>query len=508
MKLQKSIIGVNISMRKAKVDDYVGKLDKINYPSYIESISSGGKKHCFGDKGICVLSGLNGSGKTTAFAAIKQAVGLPISLTDKNKLNTVSLQIKIVLKNKEYTIQSPHMEDKELESLLSRYPGLVTSFDSSSVHEALSFFGSQNNLEELLNQYEEIATDDYSFLNPNEMSSLIGKDYHSVYLRDIELSDTCTYPFFSVSPDGNTKYDVRGMGLGEYHLFYLMWLIERADSDSIMLLDEPDATISYLSCKKLLGFLAEACVKKHISFYCTTHLPYIFSELKRSSVTSVSRSETSIVFKKTSLPTKSLGYPEAHRGYFLVEDNAAEVLLKSLLTQSHPTSLSSFSIVKMNGQGDIMSLLCLIDKNPALSSEQAYIGIFDGDLKNDASMKSQLGKITNANYLFLPGSEPVEKILQRQFRKNLPLFNAYITKHPTDPSILEEAIQCFTGDDYHDWPYEIASYLGVSWFDFFSQIVACWVSLGIECSNQEFISFISSLENLIAKLPEKKLQGC
>lgn len=461
-------------MRKAERARYLKTLEKIEFPSRIVSVSTTSGEYTFPSKSINVLSGLNGSGKSTLFAIIKAALGIPMTEAERHKAATAHLKIRLKLSDDIVEV------DSDVEMPLTANPehqALVKSFDSKSVHDALAFFSSQSNLTELLDQYEPTEPAPGDFLCPEEMSALVGKDYQSVSFSEIEIQDNKSYPFFIVTTSDNEQYDVSSMGLGEYQLFYLMWILTGLEKDGILLLDEPDSAISYQSCMMLPGILAKASVKKHTAIYCTSHLPYLSDALKNDSQTVISRNASGISLSNSSSVSMSLGLPAERRGCFLVEDEIAHKLLTALLAFHNTKTLRTFQIIQMDGASEIVNFLQQVDRHRDLNDICSYIGVFDGDLENDNPDANKLEKLRSAKFLFLPGAIPMERVYRDLLKKSNPFFLSVMRAIPCKQKALNDALHSAQGTDYHDWPAEMASYLGIDTSTFISVLSRCWVEV-------------------------------
>lgn len=461
-------------MRKAERAYYLKTLEKIECPSRIVSVLTASGEYTFPSNRINVLSGLNGSGKSTLFAIIKAALGIPMTEAERHKATTAHLKIRLQLSGEMVEIDS---DAKTPLTANSEHQALVKSFDSRSVHDALAFFSSQSNLIELLDQYEPTEPAPGDFLCPEEMSALVGKDYQSISFSEIEIQDNKSYPFFIVTTFDDEQYDVSSMGLGEYQLFYLMWILTGLEREGILLLDEPDSAISYQSCMMLPGILAKASVKKHTSIYCTSHLPYLSDALNSGGQTVISRNASGISLSNSPSVSMSLGLPAAKRGCFLVEDEIAQELLTALLAFHSNKTLRTFRIIQMNGASEIVNFLQQVDKHRGLNDICSYIGVFDGDLENDNPNANKLEKLKSVRYLYLPGVIPMERAYRDLLKKSKSFYLAVMKAIPCKQEALDDALQGTQGADYHDWPAEMASYLGINTSTYINVLSRCWVEV-------------------------------
>ena len=117
----------------------------------------------------------------------------------------------------------------------------------------------QANFEELLEQNEE-----YELL-PEQISDicyLTGKRYQSCKIWEFEdIEGIGIVPFFNVTID-EIEYDSRSMGRGEHFLFYLFWYINKCNSGTIVIIEEPETYISICSQIHFANYLGKQIAKR------------------------------------------------------------------------------------------------------------------------------------------------------------------------------------------------------------------------------------------------------
>ena len=144
----------------------------------------------------------------------------------------------------------------------------------------------QANIEELLEQNEEYE------LSPEQISDicyLTGKRYQSCKIWEFEdIEGIGIVPFFNVTID-EIEYDSRSMGRGEHFLFYLYWYINKCNSGTIVIIEEPETYISICSQIHFANYLGKQIAEKGIQAIVTTHSPYLLEHVKNSNIRIVSR---------------------------------------------------------------------------------------------------------------------------------------------------------------------------------------------------------------------------
>lgn len=136
-----------------------------------------------------------------------------------------------------------------------------------------------------------------------------------------------------------------------------------------------------------------------------------------------------------------------------------------------------------------MGILKDLGRFPRDLHEFSIIGIFDGDCRG--RMKVQLANYSN--YLFLPTNKAPEELLI-DYLVNSEL--SAVAKHlSTTVEELSFAIDVATGSDHHDYFYDLAKTLELSYDMVFSLLCDLWVA---DPNNQEKVNaFISDLESMV-----------
>ena len=268
-------------MRKAQVENSWAEVygNQNRYSNYIKKIVLTDTTHqdlsvdlCPGITAIC---GLNGAGKSSFIASIKELLGVNIpSIISKNKFST-NLSAEVMIDKKSYNVNT---ENNAVSFGLK--PELCKYIDSDLAIVALKYW-EQQNIDELL---ESISEHQFSADQIGIISDLVGKRYDECISYEIDeeiLGEDSFYSpvFFKVNTSG-LNYDSSSMGIGEHFIFYVFYMLETIAKESIIIIEEPESYISVLSQRKLIDYIAKVIKEKRISVIITTHSPHILRRIK------------------------------------------------------------------------------------------------------------------------------------------------------------------------------------------------------------------------------------
>ena len=440
-------------MRDIKSKDYWQEAYRRRYTNNITEIDFNGLNNLPDislPSGVLAFCGLNGAGKSTIIAAIKDLIGIPLTEQDTHKIGTTTISGKATLLDAEIICSNQDGErltDKgwDIEK--------VQCLDCIASSAAQNYIVNQTNIDELLEQYEE-----YEFPEDDvkEINYLIGKQYQHCYVRELNETDEndATIPYFSVEVDGE-KYDSKYMGHGEHFLLYLFWRITHVDKDTLLIIEEPETYISIASQIHFANYLGKQMAKKGVKVILTTHSPYILSNIRNENIRMVSRmgNIASIVTPSENLPAEVLlGLNENSSGTFFVEDRVAADLLTVILEDRLPFLLRTYTIESVGGEAEISNRLSFPYSERI---KYQFIGIYDGDMK-DALDTSKL----NWKYCFLPGDKAFEEVLRGLVHdlSNIEKICGFLTKNKDEVIAILAKID---GLDCHDWFEELRKSLAV-----------------------------------------------
>jgi predicted ATPase len=482
-------------MRNAKVADHWRTVQKRKYNTWISSLNMQGLLG-FGeiqfDSGVFAVCGLNGAGKSTVISSIKDALGIQLTIQDIKRVGTHKVNVK--LSNNDIEINCSNEA-----GLRASDTGIdidLTEFvDYSKSTQAIEYFLSQENFDELIEQNE---MQDLSKVDITELSYIVGKAYQKcalVEINDVVIGETDlgTIPFFKVQCDG-VEYDSTTMGVGEHFAFYIYWTLKTIPENSILIIEEPETFISIASQENLMNYIASVVAKKGISVIISTHSPFILGNVPAENTCILSRfAGISQVIKpdKTISTFSLLGSRSRKDGVIFVEDFVAKLFLSVLLEDRAPDVLRAYNIEDVGGDGEISKRLCF----PSLKeNDYRFIGVYDGDIKVEIT-----GRKNDFcwPYLFLPLTSAPEE----EFRKILSApetIQLFCEMAGIDLGSFVSLMSKLAGEDGHDWFLDMCREIGrehklVVWI--FYRI---WLS-----SNEENIcAFLKSLNIAINEMDE------
>lgn len=440
-------------MRKAKEADHWDIVYKRNYINGLKNVNLNGLngfKEIVFSKGISVICGLNGAGKSTIVAAVKAVLGLELSEGDIHKLNNTLINGEF-LDNATAKPCSNVIGNRlcELNVDLEK----IVYLDCDESDKALEFNVKQTNLEELLEQNEEY---EFSSDDVEEINYLIGKRYQKCSVWEFEdIEETGTIPFFSVRID-NLEYDSRSMGRGEHFLLYLFWRINKCFSGTLFIIEEPETYISINSQMHFSNYLGKQIAEKGVQVILTTHSPYLLEHIKNENIRIVSRmgDKTVITTPDGNMMAEDiLGVTKNCLGTLFVEDQVAYDFLSTILEDKAPYILKRYTIDIAEGGETAITNRLSYPKSERIKYD--FIGVYDGDMRKRLKTKE-----LNWKWVFLPGEMPLEE-LYRDFLhqpESIAKFCECLGK-PEDK--VATMLATIDGDNYHDWFEKLRKFLGV-----------------------------------------------
>ena len=459
-------------MRKAKETDYWDKVYKRKYSRNLLSVELNGLNNLQEisfSKGITAICGLNGAGKSTTIDlilglknpdegnttilgmdAVKDLLGLNLSESDLHKLKSATVNGQFECDNKK--ISCSNCNGKRLYD---------TGYDLDSIKyvdcdeniQIQEFNIRQANIEELLEQNEEYE------LSPEQISDicyLTGKRYQSCKIWEFEdIEGIGIVPFFNVTID-EIEYDSRSMGRGEHFLFYLYWYINKCNSGTIVIIEEPETYISICSQIHFANYLGKQIAEKGIQAIVTTHSPYLLEHVKNSNIRIVSRMGNMAMITKPDddmMAEDILGITQSYTGTLFVEDRVAYDFLSIILEDKAPYILKKYTIDVAEGGEKAITYRLEFPSSDKIKYN--FIGIYDGDMRE----RLDTSKL-NWKWLFLPGNKALEELYREYLHvpENLEKFCEIVGKEKKQIITMLATID---GNDYHDWFEELRKFLGI-----------------------------------------------
>lgn len=481
------------NLRSARINDYWRRTFQRSYSGSLERAD-----YFYGgmfdgltiqlSNGINAFVGKNGTGKSNLMRSLYNCFftdesNQPIFYNPLLEKSKAELKIIIDGETKEETVifgETPK-HGHEISSFM---------YDPATlIPKVQEFFCRQDNLNELIEAFEEEMKDDEDI---ELLNYLTNSEYQYVSVTSIEdeFEDFPSIPFFRVSSQ-KMSYDSRSMGYGELSLFYLFWLIDHVRKSSykkaILLLEEPESFLPPLIQERVSNILAMIASENQITSIISTHSEHILRKIPRQNVSILRRVNSEIRATKAEdsiQPLKTLGLSAPQKGLILCEDEAARIFIRSLLKKSSKFVPDSFYIVKCGSHGEISQVLLRL---PPYIDNFILLGIIDGGTNVDPRMNTE-----NRKYLFLPGDNGPD-ILLHDFFTALSLDEKKDCLNATQEAVIE-ATDLAEGRDAHDYFRVIAESIHEPEESVLLKVADFWVNS--RDNHAQTLGFIERIERL------------
>ncbi|MEY8336656.1 AAA family ATPase [Lachnospiraceae bacterium 62-35] len=440
-------------MRKAKKTDYWDRAYKRKYLNSVSGVELNGLNNLqeisFSD-GITAICGLNGAGKSTVIAAVKDILGVILTESDRHKLKGSTVNGKVVSEKKEIRCSN-----------CTGYRLCDTGYDLDKIiyldcdesNNIQEFTIKQANFEELLEQNEEYRLSEEEI---EDICYLTGKRYQDCRVWEFEeIEEIGTVPYFQVTID-QIEYDSRSMGRGEHFLLYLFWCINKCNQGTIVIIEEPETYISICSQMHFSNYLGKQMAEKGIQIIMTTHSPYLLEHIKNGNIRIVSRMGNIAMVTKPDdnmMAEDILGVSQNYMGTLFVEDRIAYDFLSIILEDKAPYILKRYTIDIAEGGEKAIS--CRLEFPASDRIKYDFIGVYDGDMRNRLNTEKLQWK-----WVFLPGNKPLEE-LYREYLHNTENIKKFCDSMGKSDSQIITMLATIDGNDHHDWFEELRKFLGV-----------------------------------------------
>lgn len=410
---------------------------------------------------LTVLAGPNGVGKTTLLRAIWASLE-PADAAEyvslSRRLNSGSALVDILSDGVLETAEVRFTEDQIEITTISTIR--VTHIDSAAHtpgHQKR--FCSFQSVEEIVNGAGARELDSKALA---EVCFLTTRNYRSVTLYEVELDGVA--PFFEVSY-GNNRYDSRTMGTGELATLYIWWAVKRAEINSVLLIEEPEAFLSYGCQISLSRFIVSSIVDRQLVAVVTSHSPAFITSLPKECLVFLSRSQNGISVSNVPVPIvlKTMGIDLTIKAYVFVEDEMARLFLRQILEKYDALLSRQVFIDQRGGEGEIRTALKTMTKKPG---PIRFVGMFDGDMRN-----TEMADIASFS-VFLPGVVALEETFRKMVSEN----PDGLEKSVGNPNVTA-ILGALEGKDHHDWYRELAAELGLSSDQLFVSLIAIWMQV-------------------------------
>lgn len=408
-----------------------------------------------------VICGPNGVGKTTLLRAIWATVSpdsAKSTAVSAHKLPAGTASLSFTFNN-ESKVSQVTFAAGIVDGGVS--PGVeVTHLDiASALPKQQEHFCSIGNIADVLNGVGAKALDSKELVKLNHLAK---RDYREVRLFEVDGIDGDVLPYFEVAL-GDSQYDSRAMGAGEFAIFYLWWAVERAQDHSMILIEEPECHLSPSSQVALCDFLVEAAVSKKLTFVVTSHSAQIISAMSDDNLIFVYREAEGIQVVDGPPPPallETIGIRSVVDTILFVEDDAGLEFARFLLESLRPDLSRRTEIADRQGNGNVIAALKKVGPTKAVS----FIGLFDGDIKG--TVPEDVLSVS----AFLPGAEPIEKILRKMVEADPNGVKQALGREDLGPILFG-----LKGAEHHEWYEGFCRHLGQSRKQMYPTLFRLWM---------------------------------
>ena len=399
-----------------------------------------------------VLGGLNGTGKTRLLRALAAKVGSGALMIN---LHTICEQSLGVLRSRD---------------------------DFSDMKDEFGVFGPE---QERRSDVERIIGREYDSIEWYALE--IGPTDHSATELFELFGDQPLAPYFDVQYRG-VEYSSIDMGLGEFSIHLLFWIIEqyRDVPDVTLILDEPDAYLPPVGGSALLFRLLKVCLDRGWRLVVATHSSAIIADAISEDafvllqVDEAGGTVATHCREDSSIADALLATPPVRQVLF-VEDESACILARVLVETLGQRVSKATSIVWGNGSGYMSELQRQFPQPPDPEIRYAYV--YDGDKRSEVR-GSGSGRWPA---IFLPTSLDPDDLF-KSLRADI---SGLAERMHIPKGELGRRLDVLEGMDPHDWVNKLGEEYGRQ------KVLRTLAELWVEANPQDASNFIKDLQDAV-----------
>lgn len=172
-------------------------------------------------------------------------------------------------------------------------------------------------------------------------------------------------------------------GSGEFLVATIVREVEKAQNNSIVLIDEPEVSLHPRAQYRLVEYFFDAIKRKHIQMIITTHSEHIVELLPKEAVICLRKNEGETYVQQNVIPELAfleIGSPIINRKRIIVEDKMAKRIVEKVLEEEGLNELVSVEFYP-GGCSNLKKYTILTFARTNIKSQ--YV-LFDGDQSNEA----------------------------------------------------------------------------------------------------------------------------
>ncbi|MCR8670794.1 ATP-binding protein [Agrococcus sp. HG114] len=463
------------AVRKVGLRKYSSRLDWLNLTLTSEAGKAIDVSLRF-SAGIGVVTGGNGAGKTTLLRALR-------SLQDESEAwpsRLVGLKAGGVHDGADWHVEferSPSQVSPSLISVAGTRPPLLVIDPAEETQRIRTRFEHDPNAADLLEGTDPRAFDAEMVAHA---SRVVGRDYSSIDVYEIEGDDgESSEPWFKIRVDG-VVYDALGAGRGELSALYLLWHLSRAEANSIVVIDEPEAWLAPASQARLKEVLAFFSAENAIHFVLSTHSPEMYLGLDNAPVSIVEALPSPRAHAQMSsfAAARALGTPLRPAIVMFTEDRLARELLIAILREVDSLLVEAVEVFQSrDGESALLQVQQQFLDGDMERRRIRLAVVLDGDQRR--MQKGQ--RVKRDERLYLPGNAAPEAVLRATVSPivHRASDDALRTAGVTDAIQFRQSLARAAGLDHHDWFVEVSK-------EFSSASAACSALVRLCLSDHDF----------------------
>ncbi len=303
----------------------------------------------------------------------------------------------------------------------------------------------------------EIATDELAPEIRTYYSAVLGRTYTAARHAD---TDAAPGRHVGVVDCFGTTYSQFHQGAGESCALDLLAELQNAPNNSLVLIDEIEASLHPSAQRRLVHCLLWLCRTRHFQIIATTHSPYVLEELPNEARTLLVRTEQGVECLPSAASNYALGRMDTHFHpdlYVFVEDHEAELMVAEILREIG-ADLTRFGIRPV-GPYSAVKALGEIASRGAFHYRSASVVDGDGEMP--------------VGCMRLPGTEAPERVVfdtvsghADQLAQTLGL---------QENAVADAVRAAMTMPDHHEWIGEVARRLRSSSDYVWTTMLRVWI---------------------------------
>lgn len=440
------------------------KVSKNNYEKYLKRISINKcraleNQSISFDFPVTALIGPNGGGKTTILGscAILYSSILPRQFFTKN------LQFDEEMEN--WSISYWAIDRTLIKNdVVKRSASYISKkWNRKSLQREVLFFGvsrtipavERKDLSKFATHNVHFSSEEYSNLSIDTakvIMKVLGKDVSEFMV--IKPNNYGNITLLSGKTDKGKRYSEFHFGAGESSIIKMIMSIEKADTQSLILIEEIENGLHPLVICRLIDYLIDVAHRKKLQVVFTTHSEYAIQSLPANAIWA-SIEGKAVQGKLTIESLRTFKGDTSAQLIIYVEDKFAEEYVAQILRSTKNIELKSIAIYAMHGEDSALKANKYHNEDPSNSIKS--ICILDGDAQNDEDIENFIYK--------LPGEAPesyifytIKDIINRCSSKLAIRCSLEYADNKLLEGIIEE-VSC-TNRDHHNLFSQIGEKLG------------------------------------------------